>query len=210
MREHCDFSTGIRGKYAGKVDTTDIRRLGSTEHVERSPVASVANGNRGLDDRCRDLDGEIRHKRGDTLNTYENFSGSRPRWLLKIDEGRPCDYRRTTSRESSVARRSILMSCAGFWSGSPPDLRRGASRLWLSCLLSRNCGKLPVTSRGRWKRCRFCLDIMDNEVLGPVLRKGLRQGRLEGRVEGRVEGQVEILLSLIQKRFGRIPPAVAQ
>jgi hypothetical protein len=46
------------------------------------------------------------------------------------------------------------------------------------------------------------LDIMDNEVLGPVLRKGLRQGR--------VEGQVEILLSQIQKRFGRVPPAVSE
>jgi hypothetical protein len=46
------------------------------------------------------------------------------------------------------------------------------------------------------------LDIMDHEVLGPVLRKGLRQGR--------VEGQVEILLTLIEKRFGRIPPSVSQ
>jgi hypothetical protein len=64
MREHYDFSNGIRGKYAGKVDTADIRRLGP---ATRSPAASVTNGNRGLDDRCRDLDGEIRHKRGDTL-----------------------------------------------------------------------------------------------------------------------------------------------
>jgi hypothetical protein len=67
MREHYDFSNGFRGKYACKVDTTDIRRLGSTKPVERSPAASVTNGNRGLDDRCRDLDGEIRHKRLDTL-----------------------------------------------------------------------------------------------------------------------------------------------
>ena len=67
MREHYDFSNGMRGKYAGKVDTTDICRLGSTKPVKRSPAASVMNGNRGLDDRCRDLDGEIRHKRGDTL-----------------------------------------------------------------------------------------------------------------------------------------------
>jgi hypothetical protein len=65
MRDHYDFSNGIREKYAGKVDTTNIRRLGST--VERSRVAGVTNSNRGLDDRCRDLDGEIRHKRGDTL-----------------------------------------------------------------------------------------------------------------------------------------------
>jgi hypothetical protein len=65
MREHYDFSNGIRGKYAGKVDTADVRRLGSTKPVEPSPAAAVTNGNRGLDDRS--LDGEIRHKRGDTL-----------------------------------------------------------------------------------------------------------------------------------------------
>ena len=41
-------------------------------------------------------------------------------------------------------------------------------------------------------------DIMDNKVVGPLLR------------QGRMEGQVEIVLSQIQKRFGRIPPAVAQ
>jgi hypothetical protein len=67
MREHYDFSDGIRGKYAGKVDTTDVRRLTPAKPVERSPAASPTNGNRGLDDRGRDLDGEIRHKRGDTL-----------------------------------------------------------------------------------------------------------------------------------------------
>ena len=45
-------------------------------------------------------------------------------------------------------------------------------------------------------------DIMDHDIIGPAIRKGLAQGR--------VEGQVEILLSLIQKKFGRIPPAVSQ
>jgi hypothetical protein len=45
-------------------------------------------------------------------------------------------------------------------------------------------------------------DIMDNRVIGPAIRQGLRQGR--------VEGQMEILHSQIVKRFGRIPPAVAQ
>ena len=67
MREHYDFSDGIRGKYAGKADTKDVLRLTPTKPVERSPAASPTNGNRGLDDRGRDLDGEIRHKRGDTL-----------------------------------------------------------------------------------------------------------------------------------------------
>jgi hypothetical protein len=41
-------------------------------------------------------------------------------------------------------------------------------------------------------------DIMDNKVVGPLLR------------QGPAEGQVEMLLSLAEKRFGRIPPAVAE
>jgi hypothetical protein len=41
-------------------------------------------------------------------------------------------------------------------------------------------------------------DIMDNKVVGPLLR------------QGRAEGQLEIVLSLIRKRFGRIPPTVAE
>jgi hypothetical protein len=49
MKDHYDFSTGVRGKYAGKVDTSNVR-------VFNSPRTA-----------CRDLDGEIRRKRGDTL-----------------------------------------------------------------------------------------------------------------------------------------------
>jgi hypothetical protein len=49
-------------------------------------------------------------------------------------------------------------------------------------------------------------DIMDHDIIGPAIR----QGRAEGRVEGRVEGQVEILLSLIEKRFGRVPATVGK
>lgn len=67
MREHYDFSNGIRGKYAGKVETTSIRVLGPKKPVKRSRATTATNGSRGLDDRCRDLDGEIRHRRGDTL-----------------------------------------------------------------------------------------------------------------------------------------------
>jgi hypothetical protein len=67
IREHCCFSNGISGKYAGKVHTTDVRHLTSTKPVERRPAANVTNGSRRLDDRDRDLDSELRHKRGDTL-----------------------------------------------------------------------------------------------------------------------------------------------
>jgi hypothetical protein len=66
MREHYDFSGGTRGKYAGKVDTTDIHRLGS-KTAGQSRSVSAKDRKQGLDARHRDLDGEISHKRGDTL-----------------------------------------------------------------------------------------------------------------------------------------------
>jgi hypothetical protein len=61
----------------------------------------------------------------------------------------------------------------------------------LSNEVKREARKMPILE-----------DIMDHDVIGPAIRKGLRQGR--------VEGQVEMLLSQIEKRFGRIPPAVSQ
>jgi hypothetical protein len=42
------------------------------------------------------------------------------------------------------------------------------------------------------------LDIMDNEVFGPLIRKGLKQGR--------AEGQMELLVEMTEQRFGSIPP----
>lgn len=67
MREHYDFSAGMRGKYIGRVDTTDVRRLSPAKLVKRSRASAAKNDDRGPEDRCRDLDAEIRHKRGDTL-----------------------------------------------------------------------------------------------------------------------------------------------
>jgi predicted transposase YdaD len=66
--------------------------------------------------------------------------------------------------------------------------------------------KMEVEARQEAKKMPVLNDIMDNKVFGPVLRKGLRQGREEGRVEG----QVEMLLSQIEKRFGRVSPAVGE
>ena len=43
-------------------------------------------------------------------------------------------------------------------------------------------------------------NILDHEVIGPLV--------LRGRLEGRVEGQFALLLRLIEKRFGEIPPSV--
>jgi hypothetical protein len=51
MRQHYDFSGAVRGKYAGRVDTTDIRRLdsagpaqknGATQQVQFSSESRVS------------------------------------------------------------------------------------------------------------------------------------------------------------------------
>jgi predicted transposase YdaD len=49
------------------------------------------------------------------------------------------------------------------------------------------------------------IDIMKNEVLGPVYRKGREEGREEGRQKGRQDGEITILRRLIEARFGRLP-----
>lgn len=67
MREHYDFSTGVRGKYAGKVDTSNVRVFSSAGTAEPVRGLNTKNCDGGLDKRCHDLDGEIRKRRGDTL-----------------------------------------------------------------------------------------------------------------------------------------------
>jgi len=62
--------------------------------------------------------------------------------------------------------------------------------------------KMEGEARREARNMPILNDIMDNEVVGPLLR--------QGRAEGRVEGQLEILHRLIRKRFGRIPPAAVQ
>jgi hypothetical protein len=45
------------------------------------------------------------------------------------------------------------------------------------------------------------IDILENEVLGPVFRKGLQ----EGLQKGLQQGELSILRRLIEKRFGALP-----
>jgi hypothetical protein len=77
MRDNYDFSKGVRGKYAGAVDSTDIRFLRSTvpagnhavlSGLRKSNSGGINMNEPGLDNRHRDKDGEIQQKRGDTLN----------------------------------------------------------------------------------------------------------------------------------------------
>lgn len=54
MRNHYDFSTGVRGKYIGRIDAKRIHVLGSADSTQPNATR-------------RDPGSEIRQKRGDTL-----------------------------------------------------------------------------------------------------------------------------------------------
>jgi len=41
MREHYDFSGGVRSEYPGKVDTTDVRRIRPQKLTHRSRTADM-------------------------------------------------------------------------------------------------------------------------------------------------------------------------
>jgi hypothetical protein len=94
------------------------------------------------------------------------------------------------SRRPRVVRRILERIAAG----SPGERDQALAELLILARLRRRSGEvLKETSK-----MPIMEDIMDHDVLGPVLRKG------------RVEGQVDMLLSQIQKKFGRIPLAVSQ
>jgi hypothetical protein len=59
MRRHYDFSGAVRGKYAGRVDTTDIRRLDSAGPAQKNGATQKTTSNRSEG-------GEIQPKRGGT------------------------------------------------------------------------------------------------------------------------------------------------
>ncbi len=72
----------------------------------------------------------------------------------------------------------------------------------LGSVIIEEAGKVPVFD-----------DIIDHDLLGPVLLRGRVEGREEGRVEGREEGRVEGVIEgerrslrrLIEQRFGPLP-----
>ena len=94
------------------------------------------------------------------------------------------------SEQPRVVRRILERIAAA----SPNERDRALAELLILAKLRRLSGEVTRETR----KMPILEDIMDHDVIGPAIRKG------------RVEGQVELLLSLIQKRFGRVPPAVSQ
>ncbi len=131
----------------------------------------------------RDLDGEAllaSENVGDNIVSILTKLGSEPgavaRVLKRIAAAAP------EERETALAEFYIV---AG--------LRK------LTSEVKREVEKMPILND-------FATDLLDDPVIGPLMRKS----RDEGRNEGRNEGQTGLLLRQIQKRFGEVPPEIAQ
>jgi predicted transposase YdaD len=75
-------------------------------------------------------------------------------------------------------------------------------------LLISGLRKLARTIEDEAHKMPILNDILDHEVLGPVMRKGMQIGKQEGKQEGRLEGALTVVRRLIEKRFGPVPPAL--
>jgi hypothetical protein len=137
----------------------------------------------------RDLDGEpllASKNLSDNVSALLTGLGDQPGIVRQIE--RRISRRTVAEREEAQAELSIL---AG--------LRK------LSGEINREARNMPITE-----------NIMDNEIIAPFIRRKIAQVREEGRVAGQAEGlaaglaegQRTVLLSMVQKRFGRVPPAV--
>jgi predicted transposase YdaD len=65
--------------------------------------------------------------------------------------------------------------------------------------------RLEETVEKEIQKMPVFIDILENKVLGPPIKKALQEGRHEGRQEGRREGELTVIRRLIEKRFGPIP-----
>jgi len=98
------------------------------------------------------------------------------------------------SERPKVVRRILERIVAG----SPEERDQALAEIFIIAALRKVTGEVKREA----ENMPILNDIMDDEVIGPLIRKGL--------VQGRVEGQVEMLLSQVEKRFGRVPPAIEQ
>jgi hypothetical protein len=127
---------------------------------------------------------DIRDMDGETLLASKNVSDNVIALLTRLGD-QPGIVRQIERRISRwpVAEREEALAELSILAG----LRR------LSSEINREARNMPITE-----------DIMDNEIVAPFIRRRVAQGREEGLIEG----QLKLLLSMIQKRFGRVPPAV--
>jgi hypothetical protein len=97
------------------------------------------------------------------------------------------------------------------------DSLRRAFRLWLARVLFTRLGKSGAVVNDLWEE-QTMLSERVQQWEAEFLRKGrqeglqegLQEGRREGLREGLHEGEVSLLMRLLRRRFGELPPSVAQ
>jgi predicted transposase YdaD len=98
--------------------------------------------------------------------------------------------------------------------GAPPEQRRLALNELTILAGLRDFGGIINKER---QTMPILDNIMDHDLLGPILRKGLQQGieqgleqgRVQGLEQGRVQGERRVVLGQIRRRFGDLAPRFA-
>ena len=134
--------------------------------------------------RCRVVD--IRQLDGEPLLDSANLEDNLMAVLMRLTDEREA-VRRILHRiaESDPSRRDVAVR----------ELTILAGLRHLGAIIKRETKTMPILD-----------DIMDHDLLGPILRRGLQQGRQEGRQEG----EQTIVMRQIEKRFGAVPAWVRQ
>jgi hypothetical protein len=124
---------------------------------------------------------DIRNLDGDTMIESQSV----PVNILSILAG---------SKDRTAAIRRIIMRIAGMEEAGREDALK-------KLLILAGMRKLAVVVEEESRKMPITFDIMDNDVLGPAIRKGIDQGLKEGRQEG----EMHILAIQLEKRFGPLP-----
>jgi len=95
MRQHYDFSGAVRGKYAGRVDTTDIRRLDSAGPAQKNGSAQKRIDN-------HPDGGEIQPKRGGVQFSSEGKMSKNQLFVERRPDGDYAVRRPNSERASAV------------------------------------------------------------------------------------------------------------
>jgi len=90
---------------------------------------------------------------------------------------------------------------------SAPEMRAGA--LAELTILARLRNLVPLLEK-ETERMPILEDIMDHEIIGRERKRGIAIGREEGRQEGRQEGERKVIVSLLEERFGPLPPTARE
>ena len=104
----------------------------------------------------------------------------------------------TRLRDHREAVRAIVAKISGL-----PETERHVAVQQLIILAGLR--RLEQTVTEEVEKMPLVIDIMENQIIGPAIRKGLAEGLEKGRKEGLEQGEQKLLRQQMKKRFGPIP-----